>query len=58
MDTIRQDVQALARVTQRLLSPITLDHELNQDERDMVAICIMSLAEKYPVSYAMPHLFH
>jgi hypothetical protein len=58
MSTIRQEVQALVRATETLLSPITLGQELSQDECDMVALCIMSLAEKYPVSYATPGLLH
>jgi hypothetical protein len=58
METIRQDVLAFVRATERLLSPITLDQELNQDERDMVAISIMSMMEKYPASYSTPGLFH
>ena len=58
METIRIEVQALVRVTETLLSPITLDPELNQDERDMVAICIISLAEKYPISYATLGVSH
>jgi hypothetical protein len=54
MDTIRQEVQALVRTTERLLSPITLGEPLNEDERDMVAMCAQSLAEKYPMSLAQP----
>jgi len=54
MDTIRQEVQALVRTTERLLSPITLGEPLNEDERDMVAMCAQSLAEKYPMSLAKP----
>jgi hypothetical protein len=54
MQTIRQEVQALVRTTERLLSPITLGQPLNEDERDMVAMCAQSLAEKYPVSFATP----
>jgi hypothetical protein len=50
MLTIRQEVQALVRATEHLLSPITLGEPLNEDERDMVAMCAQSLAEKYPIS--------
>jgi hypothetical protein len=56
--TIRKEVQVLALTTERLLSPNTPGHELNQDELDMVAICVMSLAQKYPMSYAALGMTH
>jgi hypothetical protein len=31
-----------------------LGRPLNEDERDMVAMCAQNLAEKYPVSLAKP----
>jgi hypothetical protein len=46
--TIRQEVHELVLTTERLLSPITLGQPLNEDERDIVAMCAESLAEKYP----------
>ena len=52
MDTIRREVEALVRTTERLLSPITLGQPLNEDERGMIAMCARSLAEKYPMSFA------
>jgi hypothetical protein len=39
METIRQEVRALVLTTERLLSPVTLGEPLNEDERDMVAMC-------------------
>ena len=55
MQTIRQEVQALVRNTERLLSPITLGQALNEDERGMVAMCAQSLAEKYPAMEDTTH---
>jgi hypothetical protein len=52
METIRQEVRALVLTTERLLSPITLGEPLNEDERDIVAMCAQSLAEKYPLEKA------
>jgi hypothetical protein len=37
MLTVREEVQALVRATEWLLSPILLDQELNKDERNIVA---------------------
>lgn len=48
METIRQEVHALVLTTERLLSPITLGQPLNEDEKEIVAMCAESLAEKYP----------
>ena len=48
METIRREVQALIGITEWLLSPLTLGEELNEDEWDMVAMCALSLAERYP----------
>lgn len=48
MQTIRQEVLALVRDTEWLLSPITLGEPLNEDEREIVAMCALSLAEEYP----------
>jgi hypothetical protein len=48
METIRQEVHALVLTTERLLSPITLGQPLNEDEKEIVAMCAQSLAEKYP----------
>jgi hypothetical protein len=48
METIRREVHALVLTTERLLSPITLGQSLNEDEREIVAMCAESLAEKYP----------
>ena len=52
MQTIRQDIQTLIRVTERLLSPITLGEPLSEDERGMVVMCTQSLAEEYPLEKA------
>ena len=54
MKTIRPQVQAFVRATETLLSPIILGRPLNEDERDMVAMCVQSLAEKYPMSLTIP----
>jgi hypothetical protein len=55
MLTIRSEVQALVRATEKLFSPILLDQELNEDERDMVAMCTQSLVEKYPRAETSSH---
>jgi hypothetical protein len=52
METIRKEVQAFVQVTEKLLSPVYLGEALNEDERDLVAMCVQNLAEKYPVSMA------
>jgi hypothetical protein len=39
MLTIREEVQAFVRAIETLLSPIMLGKPLNEDERDMVAMC-------------------
>ena len=49
MLTIREEVQAFVRATEMLQSPIMLGKALNEDERDMVAMCAQSLAQKFPV---------
>ena len=54
VDTIRPEVLAFVQATELLLSPIMLGRPLNEDERDMVAMCAQNLAEKYPVSLAKP----
>src|SRR5690348_13317013 len=48
MQTIREDVQAFVRLTEKLLSPILLGKAFNEDERGLVAMCAQSLVEKYP----------
>jgi hypothetical protein len=47
MLTIREEVQALARATERVLSPIMLGKALNDDERELIAMCAQNLVEKY-----------
>ncbi len=47
MLTIRPEVQAFVRATETLLSPIMLGRVLNEDERDMVVMCVQNLAERY-----------
>ena len=54
MLTIREEVQAFVRATEMLLSPIMLGKALNEDERDMVAMCAQSLAQKFPVRLTRP----
>jgi hypothetical protein len=48
MLTIRQEVQEFVRATERLLSPIILGNALNEDERELIAMCAQNLAEMYP----------
>ena len=54
METIRPEVQAFVSAAETLLSPIMLGRPLNEDERDIVAMCAQNLAEKYPVSLTIP----
>jgi len=54
MEIIRKEVQAFVRASEKLLSPVILGHPLNENERDLVAMYIQNLAEKYPVSLTIP----
>jgi hypothetical protein len=49
MQTVRKEVQAFVNATERLLAPIVLE-ALNEDEREIIAMCAQSLVERYPTT--------
>ena len=52
MEPFCEEVQTFIRASEALLSPVTQDTLLNQDERDVIAIYARTVAERFPIKQA------